>query len=224
MNRKHYRKGKVCRNCRKPVSDEATMCKECTNRDPNIWKHVWTQKQRQLLIDNYPKMQARELAILLGKNVKSIDYQVRKHYPFLKKHKPSIILDCAICGKSFKRYHSLLSSGKWGNFCSRKCRGLFLSENNVGEKNPRWRGGYYPYFGRNWHGIRREIRKERPLVCKRCGVPEIRLNEELHLHHIRPRRSFLLVEDSNVKDNLILLCNRCHKIVENSEQITIRIM
>lgn len=59
------------------------------------------------------------------------------------------------------------------------------------------------------------LREQNRLVCSLCDTPEEKLDTELHAHHLKPRREFENVEDSNTLDNLLLLCNKCHKKVEN---------
>lgn len=176
----------------------------------------WTPQQEELLIKYYPTKQYPELEKIIGKNRKAIDHKIRNKFPELRKHKPPVIILCTQCSKPIKRYQSLLSTGKWGNFCSKECRGKYISENIVGEVHPNWKGGYYPYFGGNWQAIRQELRGRQKLVCSLCGISESKLDYELHAHHIIPRRKFKTVEDSNTLENLVLLCNKCHKEVENN--------
>lgn len=175
----------------------------------------WTAEQEALLVKHYPTKQYAELEKIIGQSRKAIDHKIRTKYPELKKNKPSVLINCTQCGKEIKRHQSLLSSGKWGNFCSKKCRGNWISENIIGEDHPSWKGGYYPYFGKNWRKVRRMLREQKKLVCSLCDTPEEELDTELHAHHLKPRREFEEVEDSNTLDNLVLLCNKCHKKVEN---------
>ena len=216
-----YQKNKKCVDCDNLISDWAIRCQKC---NPKTYKFSWTKKQEELLIKNYPIMKSKELSKIIGKNIKSIDNKVRKQFQFLKKNKKAINLNCKNCDKLFKRNVSLLSSGKWGDFCSRICRGEFISKNIVGDKHHSWRGGYIPYFGNNWHFIRNQIRKSTELICVKCGVSEKLLNEELHLHHKIPRRFFNKVEDSNIKENLMLLCKHCHLEVEHATDRILRKM
>lgn len=50
---------------------------------------------------------------------------------------------CEICQKIFYIHPSTLKRGK-GRFCSRKCCGVWRSQENNGEKNPHWKGGKIP--------------------------------------------------------------------------------
>ena len=50
---------------------------------------------------------------------------------------------CEICQKVFYIHPSTLKRGK-GRFCSRKCCGVWRSQENNGEKNPHWKGGKIP--------------------------------------------------------------------------------
>lgn len=175
----------------------------------------WTKEQEELLVNYYPIKQYAELEKIIGQSRKAIDHKICTKYPQLKKHKPSVVINCTQCGKEIKRYQCLLRSGKWGNFCSKKCRGYWISENIIGENHPSWKGGYFPYFGTNWRKIKRAVRANKNLRCYLCGIHESKLDIKLHIHHKTPRRDFEKVEDSNTLENLVLLCNKCHKKVEN---------
>ncbi|MBN1968552.1 MAG: HNH endonuclease [Candidatus Delongbacteria bacterium] len=63
-------------------------------------------------------------------------------------------------------------------------------------------------YGPNWKKIREEV-LDGNLKCKICG------NEDnLHIHHIKPLRSFQSIDEANKKENLIALCPSCHKNAE----------
>lgn len=84
-----------------------------------------------------------------------------------------------------------------------------------GEKNPRWRGGYEPYYGPNWY-FQRDKRLKRDKYCQRCGT-----NEDLVVHHIVPFREFGRegYKEANKLSNLITLCRSCHRSVENGQPL-----
>jgi len=66
-----------------------------------------------------------------------------------------ILLKCNYCNKTFLRYKCWIK--KQNNkhfFCSRKCRGLWQSENSIGEKSFNFKGG-------------EEIRKRFCIICKK---------------------------------------------------------
>lgn len=84
-----------------------------------------------------------------------------------------------------------------------------------GDANPNWAGGYENYYGSNWNRKRSEALERDSFECLVCGmVPEEhhdRYNRGLDVHHIRPVQTFDEPEDANTLDNLVTLCDRCHK-------------
>lgn len=79
---------------------------------------------------------------------------------------------------------------------------------NAKDKNHFWQGGVSVFTARgfNWKRISQEIRVRDNHTCQCCGA-----KENLHVHHKVPYR---LTRDNTPK-NLITLCNRCHKKLEN---------
>lgn len=84
----------------------------------------------------------------------------------------------------------------------------------VGEYNPMWKGGANDYYGPTWHPARREACERDNWKCRRCGLTNeehlSKFNQELHVHHIRPFRTFDNHEEANEVSNLITLCRECH--------------
>lgn len=75
--------------------------------------------------------------------------------------------------------------------------------------NPNWHGGVsYTEFGENWVEQRRKTLKRDGYTCQSC------FNPGRTVHHIKPRRLFEIVEDSNTLSNLITVCNKCHVPIE----------
>lgn len=92
-----------------------------------------------------------------------------------------------------------------------------MSEGTAGEKNPNWRGGYSGSYGPGWT-LARERVIERDEICQHCG--EDGTNRELDVHHIVPVRAYrenpdVSLADAHAVDNLVLLCKRCHALVEH---------
>jgi hypothetical protein len=84
-----------------------------------------------------------------------------------------------------------------------------LSEDRLGEKNPRWSGG----SDRNgkWRFqtfVRRWVVENLDASCHRCGAVEI------DVHHIVPREYFEEIPMSNFRSNLLPLCRECHRNVD----------
>lgn len=97
-------------------------------------------------------------------------------------------------------------------FCSLNCYGRWRTENIRGAKHPRWRGGWEPYYGRNWRSQRRKARKRDEYMCQHCGTTAAALGHAVPVHHIVPFREFGLAkyEEANALSNLISLCPSCH--------------
>lgn len=101
-------------------------------------------------------------------------------------------------------------AGKQTKYCSEKCCSLFLKSE---------------YKKRNKDKINEYNRKIRKIGVRTCGKDLIKRYENLQsckcwrcgcknnleVHHIRPRR----FGGSNDKDNLMLLCKKCHMTIEN---------
>lgn len=87
-----------------------------------------------------------------------------------------------------------------------------------GEENSNWRGGYEPYYGRNWHEQRRAARRRDGYECVACRMTESdhvsKYGWGLEVHHIVPVREFEVPEDANTLDNLITLCRPHHRKYE----------
>lgn len=87
-----------------------------------------------------------------------------------------------------------------------------------GEDHPSWKGGYKPYYGPSWLPARRAARERDEYKCQRCGMADQehieRFGQELHVHHIRPLRTFEKHAGANDLDNLITLCRDCHDKLE----------
>lgn len=80
----------------------------------------------------------------------------------------------------------------------------------IGENNPRWKGGYEPYYGPDWRGQRRRALKRDDHTCQFCGTTE---NEREHdVHH---KISYRICKNNKL-DNLVTLCRSCHTKVENA--------
>ncbi|MCD2201420.1 HNH endonuclease [Halobacterium sp. KA-4] len=92
-----------------------------------------------------------------------------------------------------------------------------MSEASSGEQNSNWKGGYSRRYGAGWT-LARERALERDEVCQYCN--EDGTETRLDVHHIVPVRAFRQaenqdLEDAHELDNLVVLCKRCHALVEH---------
>lgn len=96
-------------------------------------------------------------------------------------------------------------------FCTLQCRTAYKRLHP--EEHPRWRGGSFSDFGKNWIAQRRLARQRDQDTCRRCGATST--GRALSVHHLRPRREFGDAwEAANHLDNLITLCTRCHRLTD----------
>lgn len=132
---------------------------------------------------------------------------------------------CEECGKTFTTHQWEIDKG-WGRFCGRPCAARWQAREQganplpvmSGPDNPRWKGGYEPYYGPNWRSQRRNARRRDNYTCQRCGVTESELGRQLDVHHVHRFGDFGpdRYQEANQLDNLICLCYACHTWVEHN--------
>lgn len=116
-------------------------------------------------------------------------------------------LNCKYCEDDYEVGRAADST-----FCSKECQHNWQRENWTGEDGPNWSGGWKKYYGAGWQEFRRKTRKRYNHTCQCCGKS---CKEKHHdVHHIEPVREFDNVEDAHFDDNVTLLCQKCHRIVE----------
>ena len=83
-----------------------------------------------------------------------------------------------------------------------------------------WRTDRVEDYGPNWAAQRRRALERDGHRCRKCGAPGTP-ERPLHVHHIRPFRTFGYIPgvneaycEANRLDNLITLCSRCHRLAE----------
>lgn len=107
---------------------------------------------------------------------------------------------CEVCGKEIYAPPSQPQK----KYCSRECMAEDYKTRLSGAGNPAWRGGRWPYKGKSWMRISREV-IARCKVCAYCGG-----TDELVAHHLIPQRYWLKIDESNVITNLVACCHDCH--------------
>lgn len=108
----------------------------------------------------------------------------------------SIERQCKRCSTNFRAPKSRIGgrTNSTANFCSRECYNLFLcKDGGIGSRGP------------GWAAAKKEALRRNPF-CAACGTLR-----RLHVHHIVPYR---LTRD-NGQENLIPLCSKHHKQIEN---------
>jgi len=82
-----------------------------------------------------------------------------------------------------------------------------------GENHPMWKGGRIEY-GAEWYEKRQQRLEQDGYKCVVCGKSDKKHNDQhghsLHVHHIKPVRSFDDPSDAHDLSNLVTLCVSCH--------------
>jgi len=92
--------------------------------------------------------------------------------------------------------------------------------NKTGELNPNWKGGITKdrqifYQSQEWKTACSIVWKRDNAKCQRCGILHL-TDIPMHIHHIKPFNNKELRANP---DNLILLCEVCHRYVHSRKNI-----
>lgn len=118
-------------------------------------------------------------------------------YKNIQINKKLVQRKCKTCGKIFYVRKQKLKHDAC-NYCCKKCSHIGAIKPDKINK---------PIFrGYRWQYLSREIREKNPF-CQRCFTRKSRLT----VHHIHPWN----MGGNNDADNLLVLCDSCHKKVEN---------
>jgi len=124
-------------------------------------------------------------------------------------------VECDNCSSIFE---VIPSRSKKARFCSRQCAGEWVSENMTGNDHPLYNGGYRVYDSAAYEKNRADALKRDGHKCQMCGMKEkahlSQFDQGLHTHHIRPILNHGENEDPHRVENLITLCNSCHRVAE----------
>ena len=91
----------------------------------------------------------------------------------------------------------------------------------TGELNPNWKGGISPerpafYASQEWKTACYAVWRRDDATCQRCGSVHRDSDVPFHVHHII---SFKHVETRADVDNLILVCETCHRWIHSNNNI-----
>lgn len=113
-------------------------------------------------------------------------------------NKQNLFNECLICGNKYKVVKSRLLETK---FCSFRCKGIYISKNEMGECGRNWIDGrsYYPYPHIFNKSLKKNIKERDENKCVYCGS-----SVNLSIHHIDYDKN------NNHTSNLITLCLRCN--------------
>jgi len=131
------------------------------------------------------------------------EFGIKKHHKIAHGESITVSLTCEVCGNEYERYPSDVKKGR---VCSMECAGEIVSEELSGENHYNWSGGSPSYYGSNWNQQRKATLKRDGYSCRDCGALQ-----PLHVHHKTPIRKYDILENANDLDNLVTLCQPCHK-------------
>ena len=124
---------------------------------------------------------------------------------------------CAYCGKEIQVIPSRYKSQK-NVYCDAKCMAKHYAQIYTGENSPTWTGGKRHYTG-GWIKARTEARARDKYTCAICGITEAEYGQELSVHHIRKYKDFANKVEANKLENLISLCEPCHRFVHSNNNV-----
>ena len=111
---------------------------------------------------------------------------------------------CAYCGKFYEvSFHQLMKRNS--KYCSRECM-------DNGQRTRKTANAYY------WRSIAAKTRERDKYTCQRCGIQK---DHGLHVHHRISALTFGIegLKEANDLANLVTLCGRCHKLVEDNPSL-----
>ena len=168
-----------------------------------------------------PKNRLKSICVVCSKH---FEHEANRDAKYCSKEcwgnrSPKVLKSCKQCGLEFISY---LSDKK--DFCNKGCYSKWQKDNfkpslfmkneakksNSGANHYNWKGGTTAYFNssdRDWYTIRKDIYKRDNYECQRCK----KHGGRLECHHIIPYR----ISNDNSENNLITLCPKCHREVEN---------
>ncbi len=117
---------------------------------------------------------------------------------------------CSHCCKKMSIPRWFEKEGLELHFCDDRCKRRWRDDHRAEVRlkgRPEHRGG-------DWDRIARGIRERDGFRCRSCGVSEESLERQLDVHHVVPFRAFKSADRANNPDNLISLCQSCHKQAE----------
>lgn len=92
----------------------------------------------------------------------------------------------------------------------------------TGKQHPGWKGGCTPerqkaYSSQEWSDCVRTVWERDNATCQRCGLDYRTIDREEYSFHIHHIISFANEETRFNIDNLVLLCEDCHRFVHSNE-------
>lgn len=126
-------------------------------------------------------------------------------------------VECEFCGGALYRCGALVEKhDKF--FCNNRCRGDWQRETPSVSWHPAYSDVHHEtYYGSEWQGIRKKIRKRDDYTCVNCAREEEDMVRELDVHHLTPYRHFKDGKEAHTDSNLVTLCRSCHMSIESTD-------
>lgn len=134
-----------------------------------------------------------------------------------KANKDRIVVHCGYCGKELYVIKSRYDKNTYC-YCNDQCMAKHYSEIYTGENSHTWNGGKRHYTG-GWCHARDEARQRDNYSCQICGISEQEYGKEMSVHHIKKYKSFEDKIEANKLENLVCLCEPCHRFVHSNKNI-----
>lgn len=162
--------------------------------------------------------------MICGINYTVSGYQSKKYHTcsnycesiltFLRK-KNGVYLQCDYCNKAiYVTLSSLKNKNK--HFCSNECNHEYRKYvKPIG--SPTSKGLRKKYYGPNWLSQSRKTREQAGYKCTKCGITEKEYKKKMSVHHIKPFVFFDNYEDANRLENLMCVCEDCHRNIHSGE-------
>jgi len=132
-----------------------------------------------------------------------------------------VTVECSECGDPIEKKPSMAERAE-NYFCSSECESEWKTGRHLGVNKDRSEIRHSEtYYGPNWEEQRRKRLEHDGYECVVCSISneehKIRYGTSLHVHHIQPKEAFRISESrvdysaANRMENLISLCQACHK-------------
>jgi len=216
----------ICDDCGKiretTKHDYGIRCRSCANKVNKVEKNQSICRECGIAFETYPSDIKRGHGIFcsrkcsdkwkIGKSCHKNLKSGKSHHRWKGGRTEQI---CQQCGKVFKIYLSCTKRNR-GKFCSRKCKGIWQSENTHGKNSPHWQGGisFEPYCQKFNNEFKEYIRNKFDRVCFLCQKTERENGRKLSVHHVNYNKGCGCDNDGTCQ--FVPLCISCNSKVNKN--------
>lgn len=125
---------------------------------------------------------------------------------------------CGYCGKELEVIPSRYENNLFC-YCDKECMANHYAEIYSGENSPTWKGGKSCHYIGGFYHARKAARKRDNYQCQICKITEEEYGQQMSVHHIKPYRLFDDKVEANKLDNLVCLCEKCHRFVHSNANV-----